>query len=374
MNRFTLLFILSIFFFIACEKTYVEPEDQKITDESWSVELVDSIAGIDAGVFNMLSYDADSGIHIAYIIHEGTDKHLKYAYKPYGGNWSTTLVASDIDNDEIDLVIDNQNHIVIAYEAGDDYLYLAEKSLDENFSHVLVDVLGDRSYQARYPALFADDNGIIYLSFERANYGMRYTTHTFQGGFTEVQVLNDDFSGSRSDIVIDSKGNKHILFHDNNGIDYGYCEKNASEWTVSTVAQLEGSYQSYEGVSLTIDNNDNLHGVYRSGYSDNNIIYLFYGNSSTSWSYETIGNIGGSSRIDRAIACDTLNNPHILFDQNFGLYMASVVTGWQFEHIEGDSDYRCDRNYDIEITEKNRAHVSYYCRTTGVLRYATKQL
>jgi hypothetical protein len=376
MNRFKLLIILSVSFFAACENEDVKPEVKTTIDENWSVELVDSIPGAKAGQFNMLSYDVDSGVHIAYTVHEGTDIRLKYAYKPANGNWSTTNVTNNLlYNDEIDIVVDNQKNVFIVYESDiDESLYLAEKTLDGKFGHVLVDVLGDRSYQARYPALFADNNGTIHLSFERANHGLRYTSYTFQGSFTDVQTLNDVYGGSRSDIVTDSDGGKHIIYHDNGNILYAYSESNSSTWSVSEIATYEGTYQSYEGVSLAIDNSDNLHGVYKSGAYDNNIYYLLKEKISNTWFNETIGNAGGSNRFDRAIACDTLNKPRILYDQDFGLYMASIGTSWQYEHIDGDSDYRCDRNYDLDITDNNQAHVSFYCRSTEVLRYATKSL
>ena len=375
MKKIGLLIGLATLLFVACETEKIEPEQEQQAEQKWTIEVVDSIVGSNVGAFNILSYDVDSGVHIAYIVSVGTINNLKYAYKPYLGDWTTTEVASDLNSVEIDITVDKQKNVFIAYESGnDESLYIAEKSITGSFNHVLVDVLDDRNYQARYPALCVDNNDRVHLSFERANYGQRYTSYTFQGAFTNVEVMNDTYGGSLPDIVVDSKGNKHILYHGSGFILHSFSENNTNTWTVNEVASYDDSYQSYEGISLAIDQNDGLHGAYKTGSSDNNIKYVYKADGSDTWANEGIGNIGGSNRIDRAIACDINNTPRVLFDQDFGLNMATKDGNWEHELIKGNSDYRCDSNYDLEITDKNRAHVSFHCRTTEVLLYATQIL
>lgn len=253
-------------------------------------------------------------------------------------------------------------------------MYVAEKSINGSFNKVKIEVLGDQSFQARYPAIYADHNDVIHISFERANYGMRYTSYSFQGEFTSVEILDDDITSSASDIVVDSEGNKHIIHHHNENVYYSYSGHSENTWTVNQIATGNANVDSYASISLAIDQFDNLHATYRHSSYDNNIYYLYKPAGNSSWSQQGIGNIGGSSRLDRAIACDTLGNPHVLYDESFGLKIASKKAGWSHEHIFGNSSYRCDINYDIKITDKNRAHVSFYNRTTGVLRYATRIL
>jgi frataxin-like iron-binding protein CyaY len=374
MLRLKVVLIAAVLFFAACEKNDVEPEDNTPTETGWNVEVIDSIPGVDVGVFNMLEYDKDSGIHVAYIV-DGESTDLKYAYKPYNGSWTTSDVTSDIENSIIDIAVDNQKNTIIIYRSNeDDCLHIAEKSSGGSFTLKLVNVLGDQNSQARYPALFADQNNMIHISFERANYGIYYTTYTYGGVFEQAQQINNEFGSSSSDIVIDSDGNKHIIFQDGSRILYAHSAALSSDWTVGVAAELEFGYQGYETVSLAIDRLNNLHAAYKDGTSDNNIKYLFKEHNTETWFMQGIGNDGGSNRLDRAIACDTLNQPHILYDQSFGLNMASKNITWTFDHIKGNSDYRCDNNYDLVITEFNKAHASFYCRTTGVLLYATKQI
>ena len=378
-KKLTVLVLSAIFTFIACEKTDpLLPTDED--GKSWTIEIVDSIPGAEAGIYNMLAYDADSGIHIAYVVSED-DYSLRYAYKPYEGNWTVTEVANPISDNIIDIAVDNQKNVFIAYRGYDpsesEKLYIAEKSINGTFNKVMVNVLGEyKNHQARYPAIYADQDDVIHISFERANYGMRYATYSFQGTFTPVEILDDNISSSSSDIAVDSEGNKHIIHFQSENVYYSYCGNTDNSWTVNHIATGDLSASSYEGISLAIDQFDNLHASYRFGSTivDNNIHYLFKPAGSSTWQEEGIGNIGGSSRHNRAIACDTLGNPHVLYDESFGLKMASKKGSWSYELILGNSDYRCDTNYDIEITDKNRAHVSFYCRTTGVLLYATNQL
>lgn len=373
------LFLSVIIAFTACEKDDPEKPDDN-TSENWTIELVDSIAGANAGIYNMLTFDADGGIHIAYVVSEN-DYSLKYAYKPYEGNWSVTEVENPIADDIIDIAVDYQKNVFIVYRGynpennNNEIMYIAEKSINGTFNKVKVNVLGDQSFQARYPAVYSDNN-TIHLSFERANYGMRYTSYTFQGGFTPVEILDDDITSSSSDIVVDSQGTRHILHFHNENVYHSYSGQSEVTWTVNQIATGDISASSYEGISLAIDPFDNLHASYRYGSTstNNNIHYLYKPAGSSMWAEEGIGNTGGSSRHKRALACDTLGNPHVLFDESFGLNLASKKSSWSHGHIFGNSSYRCDTNYDIEITDKNRAHVSFYNRTTGVLRYASKVL
>jgi hypothetical protein len=369
-----------VFVFTACKKN--EPETPEVNQvEGWEIELVDSIPGSEAGLFNMLAFDADSGVHIAYVVSQNSIYSLKYAYKPYKGNWTISQVASPISDNIIDIALDNQKNVFIVYrgyapdEPDNERMFIAEKSINGSFNAVMVDVLGqNQSFSARYPSLYADENDRIHLAFERANYGMRYTTYSFQGEFTPVEIFDDNITGSSSDIVVDSEGNKHIVHFNNENVYYSFCGYADNTWIVSHIATGDEGNDSYAGISVASDRFNNLHVAYRHSSYDNNIHYLFKPAGSSNWMEQGIGNTGGSNRYDRAMACDTLGNPHILYDESYGLKIASKKGSWSSEHILGNSDYRCDSNYDIEITDKNRAHVSFYCRTTGVLRYASRIL
>ncbi len=360
----------------SCKKDKIEPNNYE-----WTFEVIDSIPGAEAGIFNMLTFDVDSGIHVAYVVKTGTDLSLKYGYKPYDGVWTTTEIATNLALQTIDIAVDNNKNIFIAYESdNDDYIYIAEKSINGSFSHKMMNVLGEYdNHQACYPALYADGNGTIHISFNRANYGIYYTTYSFQGAFTEVEELNNDITwSSYSDIVVDNKGNKHILSDSHKDILYSYSENASSSWNISTIATSEISMQGWHSaISLAVDKFGNLHGTYPRATSTvaGNVGYLYKANGSNNWDVESIGNTSASNIVDKAIACDTLGNPCIPIDNNnFAFIFASENNGWNFEHVMGDGDYRCNENKDIEISDKNRAHISFYCSSTGVLRYATRIL
>lgn len=378
-KKLALTVISAVIVFTACEKEKTEiPEDKKL--EGWNIERVDSIAGAEAGIYNMLTYDADSGIHIAYIVSQNDIYSLKYAYKPYEGNWAVSEVANPVSDNIIDIAVDNQKNVFVIYRGyahtdnDNERLYIAEKSINESFNSVMVDVLGDQNFQARYPSIYADNNDVIHIAFERANYGMRYTTYSFEGTFTRVEILDDNISSSSSDIVVDSEGNKHIAHFNNENVYYSFKGYSDNSWTVNQIASGDEGNDSYAGINIATDPFDNLHIAYRYSSYDNNIHYLYKAAGINNWQEQGIGNAGGSNRFDRAMACDTLGNPHILYDESYGLKIASKKGSWSYESILGNSDYRCDANYDLEIMDNNQAHVSFYCRTTGVLRYATKVL
>ena len=368
----TLAFILSltVLAFTACEKDTDEPETN-----TWALELVDSIPGAEAGLINRVAYDSQGGLHMAYTVMTGTTSSLKYAYKPLNGSWTTQEISPSLWYTEIDLAIDPNDKVYIAFEPeSDQSVHLAVKNLAGTFDDILVDVLGPANHQGRYPALFADKNGVVHITFDRANYGLRYTTYTPGTGFSVVETLTDIYSGSVSDLVVDDAGNIHIAYKDDDIILYAYSAVNTSDWDISEIYERETGSQSFEGVNLVMDHLGNLHGTFRNGKTDDNVTYMSYVPGSVNWLFQSIGNSGDSNRNDGAIACDNNNVPYILFDQDFALQMATLNGGWKHELIKGNTDYRCDVNYDIQIDDNNRAHVSFFNRTNDVLYYATRVL
>ncbi len=373
MKNFRIVFALLISFSIlstSCEKSDdpTEPETN-----GWTFELVDSIPGSDAGVINRTAYDSQGGLHMAYTVAPGTS--LRYAYKPINGVWTSTEICPKLFYTEIDMAIDTSGVVYIAFEPDtDESIHLAIKNQDGTFDDILVDVLGSHNSQGRFPALFADKNGKIHITFDRANYGLRYTSYLPGTGFTDAEVIDDTYSGSVADLVVDHTNKISIVYQSGSDILYAYSVANSDVWHVNSIYNTGYGSQSYEGINLVLDRVENLHGVFRKGQFDNNVIYMVLGYGNTNWDFETLQINNGSNRTDRAIACDIHNVPHVLYDQDFGLYMGSYDFNWVYTHIVGDADSNCDSNYDIQIDENNRAHVSFHNRTTGVLYYATKVL
>ncbi len=366
---FALLFSL-IILITSCEKSdnTTEPETNK-----WSFELVDSIPGSDVGVINRTAYDSQGGLHMAYTVTPGTS--LRYAYKPLNGVWTSTEICPKLFYAEIDMAIDTLGVVYIAFEPDtDESIHLAIKNQDGTFDDILVDVLDTHNHQGRFPALFADNNGKIHITLDRANYGLRYTSYVPGTGFTAAETIDDIYSGSVADLVVDHTGRISIVYQSGSDILYAHKVANSDVWHVNSIYNTGEGSQSYEGINLVMDHLENLHGVFRKGQSDNNVIYMVLGYGNTNWDFETLQINNGSNRTDRAIACDIHNVPHVLYDQDFGLYMGSYDLNWVYNHIVGDADSRCDSNYDIQIDDSNRAHVSFHNRTTKVLYYAKKMM
>jgi hypothetical protein len=362
---------MAVYVLAACEKNDPEPETET---NPWIFELVESTPESQTGLINRVDYDSKGGVHMAYTVIKDNITSLKYAHKPLNGNWITQEICPSLWYSEIDLAIDPNDNVYIAFEPeSDEIVHLAIKNQAGTFDDIVVDVLGDANHQGRYPALFADRNGVIHITLDRANYGLRYTSYTPGSGFSVAETLTDQYSGSVSDLVIDDAGNIHIAYADDDLILYAYSEVSTSDWVISEIYQTVSGSQSYEGINLVMDQLGNLHGTFRNGDGDNNVMYMRYVPGDVNWQIQTIGNGGGgSNRTDRAIACDMNNIPHILYDQDFALQMATLNGDWQYEFILGNTDNRCDVNYDIQIDHNNRAHVSFYNRTEDALYYATR--
>ncbi len=160
------------------------------------------------------------------------------------------------------------DNVYITFEPeADESVHLAMKNQAGTFDDMLVDVLGSHNHQGRYPALFADSSGRIHITFDRANYGLRYTSYTPDGGFTAVETLSDDYSGSVSDMVVDDAGNINVVYQSGKFVLHAYSDANTSDWVVSEIYETEDGSQGYEGINLVMDNLGNLHGTFRNGSS-----------------------------------------------------------------------------------------------------------
>ncbi len=369
------LLITLVLGYISCKENLTDEPEKKDTSNGWTIETIDSIADANVGFFNMLAIDSDTGIHVAYTAEISGQDVLKYAYKAYNGNWTNEIVFSGLEREIIDIAIDSQDRIYIAFEKEDDgQLYLTEKQLiDDNFNQIVL----SESHLACYPALRIGPNDTLHISYQEKNKGMRYTNHIFGQSDHIIQTIgnDDDILGSRSAVCADAQNNVNVLWHDNDQVKYAYLESGTNQWQVSDIAN--GEYgASYEDVGMILDKNNNLHAYYLNGQTNNNIVYLNKLADQTTWTSSNLNNNQGK-RIDRGIATDTLNIPYIVFgeqEDSKSLQIAHKKTSWNFERIVTTENYISGKNTDIKITDLNVAYISFYVETSNVLKYAVKRL
>jgi hypothetical protein len=106
---------------------------------NWANEILDSEGVV--GGWNSLTVDNNYGVHISYF--DGTNADLKYAYKPSGGNWTTYTIDSNGSVGVVtSIAVDNANGIHISYHDTTNlklkYAYKPDNGSWEN--HSLVDI------------------------------------------------------------------------------------------------------------------------------------------------------------------------------------------------------------------------------------------
>jgi hypothetical protein len=191
-----------------------------------------------------------------------------------------------------------------------------------------------------------------------------------------VTAVNDSFSATSERLVVDSKGNTYIGFlsvYDGRIADIWLACDSSGEFELTKL--LEDNSVSFD-MDMAIDNDDNIHIIYRYGYAfpKEGFTYGYLDNEGfhTEVIIDTI-DIRNLSCYDFVV--DNDNKPHLFWTgSDTSLYHITqssfYPSGWKNEKISGTSvGYMGAANISATVDDSNFLHV--VCRTTEGIRYVT---
>ena len=200
----------------------------------------------------------------------------------------------------------------------------------------------------------------------------------------DVETLDSDGDvGRGSSLVIDSMGNPHISYYDNNNKCLKYIKWTGSDWKITSLSGPAGAFNS-----LALDSNDTPHIAYMS-YDENNQIILKYAKlvDNRYWYIETVDSDdvgwGVSLVIDENDVAHigymkyTVKNDMGVFFPKYA-WKTSSSWVWHTEYVE--DTFECAFGCTLDIDSEGVPHILYrewipteYPWYGGhILKYATK--
>jgi hypothetical protein len=342
--------------------TITEYDRDASTDLTWDIKRIESEG--DVGKMITMDYQNSGFLHMMY--QEGQSKEVYY--KKY-------------------------NTVSGSHSAAED-IYLPDEG-DE--------VPGDIKAEC---GLFDLDNGrpvcgSFYLGADLFRFGYIGEQAT-QGDFSaappwSVERIEETSgnSGEFSTVLIDSVGLAHIIYYNtsDNNLMYTVLSDDAqsndwTNWEVPVVIDSEAQVNVGQWAKAVINDNDDIHVIYRSGTGA--ITHLFSpssDNSTRTWSKATLVD-SLFTKSDLSLALDSDGNPHAVYygagdhqDPNLSrnlIYASAEVHCcykpsrwiWSVEPI--DVSGRVGRGASLAIGSDDTLHVSYHDETNGSLKYASR--
>ncbi len=229
---------------------------------------------------------------------------------------------------------------------------------DGDSSSIAIDTAGNLH------AVYEDDNAWPYLALDYA---------TNASGFWVTTQIASIISGAASSITTDSNNKVHICYTvPTYTQDFLYMTNAPGSWMTSTIETGTAGSNIGTGNSIAVDKNNKVH----VSYSDANGAKLKYAtNASGSWVVTVIDTdtywqgISSSS-----IALDSQGNVHISYvggttNNSTALKYATNASGsWVVTVVDDTDDFD---STSIALDSKDKAHIAYHCYFYGTLNYAT---
>ncbi len=185
-----------------------------------------------------------------------------------------------------------------------------------------------------------------------------------------IRVIDDQGDvGMYSSIALDSSDTPHISYLNDSGRDLKYAT--ISQWGWMNTTLDFGNVEGYS--SITLDSGDQPHVSY---HNDGNLKYVYLSQGG-GWTYETV-DYGGSLGNHSSIALDNNDDPHISYFDHGQKYLRyaryeSGLSRWWIRTIDTGNYLGEYTSIEIEDTAHQFAHISYYDRMNGYLKYSKNQ-
>jgi hypothetical protein len=263
-----------------------------------------------------LAVDPQGGLHAAYSMLIFGGNTVRYAYRaPAGTSWSTTDVATGLDNfTKPALRRDAQGGLHLAYYDGTakTLVYASRAASGGAWSKQTIANAGSDVTPGGYGELIAlalDGSGGVHVSYSVTSFGASTVTYAHRppgGSFTsETAVAGTSNVDKHTAIAVDSSGRVHVAYSESN--DLRYATKPAGgTWSTTMIASAD-----YTEPSIAVDAQGGVHIAFNADGAFHDLRYA-YKPAAFGWitsDVDTQGYVGKAS----SVAVDASGGVHVSY-------------------------------------------------------------
>lgn len=336
---------------------------------SFETELASTASGDGDSV--SLTLDSEGNPHLAYTRRDGSNsenRSLRYT-RFDGADWQTEVLQSG-QHFTTDIWLDTADLPRILYGGrGDNDVGFAE--YDGNQWHF--EQLDDNIYLRTFSAPTADlgpDNAVHGVYTSSSGVTGRPVMHLRRSGddWISSPITDEEYRAVGPDIAVDSEGNPHVAYRDNDENFLHYARYDDGDWQVEIVDDDTGVYYY---VSLDLDSQDHPHITY-TPFPGDGLHYAWY--DGDEWTTESVVDFDVEKN---RIAIDSQDRPHVVFEEHEGAVFATKHLHYAIRD-EGEwtihtfeEDLSMGNVYlSFLLDEDDRPHIAYR-RVSDGLVYTT---
>lgn len=347
----------------------------KLGNENWKNIFVDAIGPIpsipsgtaqhplrtSASIF----IDGSDNPHLLY--YDFTSGDLKYSVRNKWEFQVVGLVGTLNEPSNRNITLDSRGLPHIAFGGSNLYHGYFDGS---TWQFELVDA---SATAGAYAAIAMDEDDNIYIAYyDDGPEDLRFATYEDRTGVWTLETVDSTYDvGKFLSLVLDYNDKPHISYFDETNDRLRYAVRSGSSWSRATLDD-EGAVGGY--TSIAIDRNNRPHIVY-ANFVDNFLKYIVQ--TSSGWQEPEILPTGGKVRSFVSLDLDSHDQPYIAYFEDAGendteYDILKIVyddgSGWDVDTI--DSDNSVGWWNSMQLDSYTDAHISYYDRTVGKLKYA----
>jgi hypothetical protein len=344
----------------------------KLSNDNWKILFVDAIGPIPSApptslrTSSSIFIDGSDNPHLLYF--DYTTGDLKYSVRNKWEFQVVGLVGTLNEPSNRNIALDSRGLPHIAFGGTGLYHGYFDGS---TWQFELVDASGTAG---AYAAIAMDEDDNIYMAYyDDGPEDLRFATYEDRTGVWTLETVDSTYDvGKFLSLALDYNDKPHISYFDETNDRLRYAVRSGSSWSRATLDD-EGAVGGY--TSIAIDHNNRPHIVY-SNFTEYYLKYIYQ--TSSGWQAPEDLPTGGKVRSFVSLDLDSHDRPYVAYFEDAGeddieydvlkmIYDAGY--GWDVDTI--DSDNSVGWWNSMQLDSYNNAHVSYYDRTVGKLKYAT---
>jgi hypothetical protein len=313
--------------------------------EKWQVETVDKTG---AGRFSSLKIDDLGDAHIAYVVQDGNQFPLRYAFWDHKlKRWFVMTVTQGAGTCSLALDSKRRPHISFADNGSGSGSKLRYAHWDGTSWKVQAIPLNS-DIIAYYNSIALDPNDNPSISFyeyrgqKDSDFKIRLRHVIWNGQYWNVRTVDaEEGSGKFNAMVSDSQGHLHIGYANVSagtaGMRYAFWD--GKSWKLEILeglAENDGGYVGYSAC-ITVDKDGNPHVTYM---SESKRVVKYAVRKDGKWLIDTVDSVIGIGYPDRnSIAVDNDGTPYVgYYDSGRGLLKLAHREGakWVAEIVDGN--------------------------------------